>query len=69
MQIAFPAICQYGFNHLQLNRIEALVESQNVNCIIAIEPNNFILEGAMREYESRDRRYVDLNIYARWKGD
>lgn len=32
MQEAFPVICNYGFEKLDLNRIEGFVDSENANC-------------------------------------
>ncbi|MNG37036.1 Spermidine N(1)-acetyltransferase [compost metagenome] len=48
MQEAFPLICDYGFNKLDLNRIEGFVDSENINCKKAVERLNFKFEGTMR---------------------
>ena len=69
MQEAFPVICDYGFNHLNLNRIEGFVDSQNQNCKKAIEKMNFKLEGTMRECELKNSSFLNVDIYSKLKND
>lgn len=65
MQEAFPIRCAYGFEHLDLNRIEGFVASENTNCKKAIEKMNFKWEGTLRECEIKDGNYLNLAIYAK----
>lgn len=65
MQEAFPILCEYGFEQLDLNRIEGFVDSENTNCKKAIEKMNFKLEGTMRECEIKDGNYLSLDIYSK----
>ena len=65
MQEAFPILCEYGFEQLDLNRIEGFVASENTNCKKAIEKMNFKREGTMRECEIKDGNYLNLAIYAK----
>lgn len=67
MQEAFPIRCEYGFEQLDLNRIEGFVDSENTNCKKAIEKMNFKLEGTMRECEIKDGNYLNLDIYSKLK--
>lgn len=69
MQEAFPIICNYGFEHLNLNRIEGFVDSENKNCKKAIEKMNFKLEGTMRECEIKNGKYLNVDIYSKLKND
>lgn len=69
MQEALPLICNYGFKGLGLNRIEGFVDSENSNCKRAVEKLGFKLEGTMREYEWKEGRYLNVDIYAKLKSD
>ncbi|MFB3387553.1 GNAT family N-acetyltransferase [Flavobacterium sp. LAR06] len=69
MQEAFPLICDYGFNKLDLNRIEGFVDSGNINCKKALEKMNFKLEGTMRECEIKNGEYLNVDIYSKLKND
>lgn len=69
MQEAFPLICNYGFEKLNLNRIEGFVDSENTNCKKAIEKMNFKLEGTMRECEIKDGKYLNVDIYSKLQND
>lgn len=69
MQEAFPIICNYGFENLNLNRIEGFVDSENKNCKKAIEKMNFKLEGTMRECEIKNGKYLNVDIYSKLKND
>ncbi len=60
-----PLVLNYGFNKLNLHRIEGLVERDNVKCIKAIEKFGFQLEGEMRDYEIKDGEFINVRIYAK----
>lgn len=64
MKEAMPLICQYGFETLGLHRIEAFVETENLNCKKAMSKLNFTNEGTMRECEIKDGKYISLDIYS-----
>ena len=49
--------------------IEGLVDRENSKCKRALEKINFVHEGTLREYEIKDGRNVDLDIYAILKKD
>lgn len=69
MQEAFPAICNYGFNTLCLNRIEGFVESDNASCKKAVEKLHFKHEGTMRDCEIKDGKPLSIDIYSKLKSD
>lgn len=69
MQEAFPLICNYGFNELELHRIEGFVDSDNVSCKKAVEKLHFKHEGTMRECEVKDGKLLSIDIYSKLKTD
>lgn len=69
MKEVLPVICLYGFETLDLHRIEGIVESENSNCKKAIAKANFTFEGTMRECEIKNGRFISLDIYSRLKKD
>ena len=64
---AIYSLLDYAFTSLQMNRIEAKVEPENVNSIKLLQKLNFTFEGTLRQYESVDDN--DLNIYSKLKSD
>ena len=67
MQEAMPLICDYGFNELGLNRIEGIVESENLNCKRAIEKLGFTLESTSRDNELKKGKLLSLDTYIKLK--
>lgn len=61
---AMSRIIQYGFEHLNLHRIEALVEPENIYSKNLLHSLNFMHEGTMKECEYKDGKFLDLEIYA-----
>lgn len=66
---AIPHVCNYGFEKLQLHRIEALVESENRNSKKVMDKLFFTHEGAMRDCEIKNGKFISLDIYARLNTD
>ncbi len=66
---AISALLQYAFHSLNLNRIEAKVEPENLNSIKVLEKLHFTFEGTLRKSEKSKGRYIDLNIYSKLKTD
>ena len=62
---AVPLICDHGFQRLGLHRIEALVESENINSKKALAKLKFIYEGTMKDYEIKDGKFISLDIYSK----
>ena len=67
MREALPVMLDYGFQQLQLHRIEAFVESENQNSKRILEKLDFAYEGTMRECEIKNGRFISLAIYARFR--
>jgi len=64
-----PLICKYGFDTLDLHRIEAIVETKNLNCRKAMEKLHFVHEGTMRDCEIKNGKFISLAVYAKLKTD
>ncbi len=67
MQEVMPSICSYGFQELDLNRIEGFIESNNLQCKKAMSKLAFDYEGTMRSCEFKDGQFIDVDIYAKIK--
>ncbi|TDP01687.1 GNAT family N-acetyltransferase [Flavobacterium sp. 245] len=67
MKEAMPLICNYGFNNLELHRIEGFVDSENKNCKNAMAKLDFQHEGTMKECEIKNGKFISLDIYAKVK--
>jgi ribosomal-protein-alanine N-acetyltransferase len=67
MKEAMLLICNYGFDNLELHRIEGFVESENMNCKNAMAKINFQHEGTMKECEFKNGKFISLDIYAKVK--
>ena len=65
MMEAFPRILEYGFDALDLHRIEGFVVSDNGNCKRALDRIGFEYEGTMRDSEFKDGQYISVDIYAK----
>ena len=61
---AIPHICQYGFNTLQLHRIEGFVDSNNQSCKKTLSRLKFEYEGTMVDCEWKDGNSISLDIFA-----
>lgn len=64
MTEVLPHICKYGFSEMNLHRIEGFVDSENLACKRGMEKLAFKHEGTMIDYELKNGRYVNLDIYA-----
>ena len=65
MKEVMPIICNYGFYNLGLNRIEGLVETENLNCKNAMKKLDFKHEGTMKDCEIKNGNLISLDIYAK----
>jgi [ribosomal protein S5]-alanine N-acetyltransferase len=61
---ALDAVIQYGFLHLDLERIEALIEPENFPSQKLVERKGFTNEGLLRHYEYTRGKFDDLRIYS-----
>jgi [ribosomal protein S5]-alanine N-acetyltransferase len=64
MKEVMPSLFAFGFTELNLNRIEAHIETNNHRCIKAIEKLNFTYEGIMRDCEIKNDVCISLAIYS-----
>ncbi|HET8865042.1 MAG TPA: GNAT family protein [Gracilimonas sp.] len=65
MTEAMPEIINYGFEKLDLHRIEGFVESENTNCKKVLDKLSFTYEGTMRDAELKNGKYISIDIYAK----
>jgi len=65
MTEALDAIIDYGFNKMNLNRIEALVGTGNVPSLRLMEKYNFIKEGILRQHFYADDKYQDSVLFSK----
>lgn len=65
MSEALEAVIDYGFNHLNLNRIEALVASYNVPSLRLLEKNGFVWEGVLRNHYLVDEVFEDSILFSK----
>lgn len=66
---AISCLINEAFNHLNLMRIEAEVEPENLNSIKLLKKSGFIFEGTLRKSEKSKGEFVDLNMYSLLKTD
>ncbi|OUL22209.1 GNAT family N-acetyltransferase [Nostoc sp. RF31YmG] len=69
MTEALSAIIQWGFDQLDLNRIEALVMLDNTASMQLLKKLQFVEEGVLREYGFWKGRFHDLKIFSLLKKD
>ena len=66
---ALESVVKYGFQNLQLERIEALVEPANLASLKLLDKIGFEKEGLLRHYEFTCGKFDDLYIYSILKSD
>ncbi|UFJ41584.1 GNAT family N-acetyltransferase [Brevibacillus humidisoli] len=64
MTEALRALVSHGFDQLDLNRIEALVEPGNTGSIKTLGKVGFQQEGLLRDYQFAKGRFVDLRMFS-----
>jgi RimJ/RimL family protein N-acetyltransferase len=57
---AMRTLCRYGFDDLDLHRIELTTLSYNLRAVRSYEKVGFVLEGRRREHRYKGGRYWDL---------
>jgi ribosomal-protein-alanine N-acetyltransferase len=72
MTEAVRAIFTFGFETMQLNRIQGRCEVENIASIRVMEKAGMRREGVLREHEFAGGRFLDIAIYAilgsEWEG-
>lgn len=66
---ALKAVSEYGFEHMDLQRIEALIEPPNIPSQKLTERHGFVREGLLRSYEFTCGKFDDLYMYSLLKQD
>jgi [ribosomal protein S5]-alanine N-acetyltransferase len=66
---AVEAIIRYGFEQMNFQRIEALIEPPNLSSQRLVEKLGFIREGLLRNYEFTRGKFEDLYMYSLLKQD
>lgn len=66
---ALEAVIRYGFEQLNLQRIQALIEPPNISSQKLVERNGFMKEGLLRNYEYTCGKFDDLFMYSLIKQD
>ena len=65
MAEALNVIIEYGFDKMNLNRIEALFGSGNIPSLRLMEKNNFIKEGLLRQHYYTADKYEDSILFSK----
>ena len=61
---AIEAVICYGFEQMNLQRIEALIEPPNIPSQKVVERQGFMREGLLRSYEYTCGKFDDLYMYS-----
>jgi len=69
MSEAIKEVINYGFQKMNLNRIEALIDPENVSSIRIVEKNGFKREGTLREHYKNGNDFEDSIMYSLLKTD
>lgn len=64
MTLCIGELLKYGFQNLNYNRIEALVDTRNEGSKKVLLNNHFTCEGTFRDYEFEHGHYIDMNIFS-----
>lgn len=64
MSEALPSLIRYGFEHMNLHRIEALIDDANAPSKRLLEKNGFTREGVVREDYNVDGKNEDSICYS-----
>ncbi|WP_256006912.1 GNAT family N-acetyltransferase [Pedobacter deserti] len=69
MSEALAAVIAYGFNEMNLHRIEALVGTRNVPSLRLVEKFGFSKEGVLKEHYFINGQYEDSAVFGLLKSD
>lgn len=61
---AIKAVVAYGFDHMQLHSIEAIIDPDNSASAAVLEKNGFVKEAHLRENECYNGKFIDTVIYS-----
>jgi len=66
---ALNEVLAYGFENFPIQRIEALIEPENLASQKLVERHGFVREGLLRKYEYTRGKYDDLYMYSLLRDD
>ena len=66
---AMKRIIQFGFDELELNRIEGWIRPNNIDSINMTLKLGFKFEGVSRGFRFENGKFVDMNAYSLLKSD
>jgi [ribosomal protein S5]-alanine N-acetyltransferase len=66
---AIKEVARYGFEILQMNRIEAFTATGNIASKNLLIKNGFELEGTLRQHRYHKGNYVDAYVFSLLRGD
>jgi [ribosomal protein S5]-alanine N-acetyltransferase len=66
---ALEAVIKHGFQEMDLQRIQALIDVPNIQSQKLVEKQGFIKEGLLRKYEYTRGKFDDLYMYSLLKED
>ena len=69
MSEAIAAVLRYGFQEMNLNRIEAIIDPANTSSVQLLEKIKFVREGLLREYDLGQNGFDDVYMYSILKRD
>lgn len=64
MAEALHAVLRFGFEMMALNRIQAIVISNNLPSVKLLSKLGFCEEGVLREYEFHQEQSVNLRLFS-----
>ena len=64
MTEAVAEIIKFGFEHMELNRIEILCDERNIGSARVMEKNNLQYEGTRRQSKILKGEYINIKIYS-----
>lgn len=65
MSEVLAAVMQYGFDEMELNRIEAFIHHENSNSRKLLEKSGFNIEGVLHQYFYKNDNFIDSIIFSR----
>lgn len=65
MREALKLVINYAFTDLNLHRIDAMVETENINSKKLLQKLNFSFEGTLVDYEIKNESFISVDIYAK----
>lgn len=65
MSGALKLIINYAFSGLNLHRIEAMVEKENLNSKKLLQKLNFSFEGTLVDHEIKNDSFISIDVYAK----